>query len=142
MTDLSPLIALIPKLEAATGGDWQLSADVCLAAGYCERIKGLTGAFYDPDPLPVTESLDAAYALIERAWFPLANKPSWGVNTSIPGDPVGGYIAHVGDDEATHPTIEGSYGASDTAGGATPALALCLALCRALAQSEKDGGSQ
>lgn len=125
MTDLQSLLS---RIEAASGPDREIDRAIGFAldgwtvrndiTGYtdCDAIVTGDGNVFVDDPGGMypsfTESLDAAVALVEKM---LGNR--WNVYG------VGQAVIHIDDDEFVRDA------------GATPALALCAALIKALIQS-------
>lgn len=127
MTDRETLVGLRAKVAALSGPDREVDGSIALALGLAPagsfrlQVIGDGGDFgtgpYDIWKSPsYTASIDAAVALIERllpVWRGLLDIGDWA--------PSGGYMAR----------LEGADGHA-SAEGATPALALLLALLDAL----------
>lgn len=125
MTDIPTLISMLEKAEA---GSRELDAEIGIAAGFAERRKGNVYKLSEAGstlelywPAPFSTSLDAAVALVEL----LLPGQEWSVGSNQPD--IGEPWARI----RTAPlrSLEES--------AATPALALCLALLKAL--EARDG---
>lgn len=130
---------LLERVEAATGPDRELDRDILKAlptptdgwgSVWPEHITWDSLTLLSPWAAPITASIDAAVALVEKM---------------LPGRDVNLEIGNVGADRVTDAYISGADGyfeepkTPDAHGyGITPALALCAALLRALAA--KDTG--
>jgi hypothetical protein len=116
------------RLSEATGGSRELD-DAVDAALWPESAKyrhaALSRGDYTtyPEPAPVTSSIDAALALVER------KLPGWWVQVSTHGIAT---IQRVLGGDQPAPRIRVT--------AATPALAICLCLIRALATQEPTNG--
>lgn len=112
------LIKLAERVEAATGPDRELDAEICRAAGWeVVRDRHDGKDYYEPvagyswQPVPAyTSSLDAAMQLVPE------DRPKWAVT---------------GRNSATVGMNGGEVGHIEWVFAATPALALCAAALRA-----------
>ncbi len=149
MTDRTTWLALAERCETATGPDRIIDGLIYMAMqsnppAYWEAsASGLIWAWNSPPPHPAgtggrwacpdefTASLDATTALIER------ELPGWHGDVEV-GFPLKGdgiYVARLfsrdcGDDEEW-----GDVADAVEVEAATPALALCAAFCRAMAEN-------
>lgn len=117
MTDLAELIA---RVEAATGPDIELSFAIVKAIG-ASNYEGSAICYYGFGEHP-TSSVDCAIALVERV---LGD-----VKVCITKYRKGGGRAEILADGTSHDVADEQ--------GATPALAICLALLRALSTGGGD----
>jgi hypothetical protein len=112
---MSELEGLLKRVEAASGPDRELDADVLAGVGIpggwtLDRVTG------ESKPVPVTGSIDAALALVSR----VCGNVSWRVGNK----PSGRGFCYLGTDLVEHD-------------GATPILAILAALLKAkIAQTE------
>lgn len=136
-------MSLIERLEAAEAGSRELDADVHSALGtvfsrpvtqedryYSLLYDAKSVSVFIPEALtPVTTSLDAALALAERVL------PGWDWKVGGLRPPIEGYDEREAPPHATL-TRRGPLVANEgfaVADGATPALALCIAVLKATA---------
>lgn len=120
-TNSADLSSLIERLEKADGPDDALDRDILKALGARLAWDWTWGAWFGDERFyatNLTASLDAALALCERAL------PDWDIDLGKVG---GEWFATVLPQDGTD--IDGEQAPS-------PALALCLALLRALSQKE------
>lgn len=130
--------ALIEKLETAEEGSRELDAEIALqVAGWTLEKRGAErkawwrapgqswASTYNNNPPQFTRSLDAALALVA------AKLPSreWGVYADLENRRYDAFVA----DDVWDESFE-----NITATAPTPALALCLALLKALAPPHKE----
>lgn len=113
---MTALTDIIERLESATGPNFKLDCDI-------RRMFDPEHAEHFTIPPNFTASLDAAIALCERV-FPAAN---WQLCSS------GGCTLIYGNTPDGHDILE-----AGTQTAPTPALALCLAICRAMAAREGE----
>lgn len=145
---MSDLAALIERLEKATGPDQEIDAEIQLTiigSAYAHEALALMNHY----PPYYTGALDAALALFEGAI------PGWLVNIHSERDfgHHGRWTVSIKDPDCRMVTWEGQGGPGDVydapAEGQShlaaiavqqwnPALALCLALCRALLSMEPN----
>lgn len=156
---MTPLDELIAKVEGASGPDRELDARLwCAVEGYrFDRIEVEAVPYSAATPAFVhfngatsirlslinrmTASLDAALALVEAkrpgCMVALAGPWVWAAHTERAGQPI--WCAEVA--ECTETGDLGRAEVNDLEHkAATPALAICLALLRSLAQQEGETG--
>jgi hypothetical protein len=134
---MADVTGLVERLEKATGGPRSLEKDILRALGYHMRRVPMDSFVYwakNETGFPLvdvlgddcdnfTASLDAALALVERVL------PGWDICLSrVKGDEAVTWNAVVGEPDS----FSGSEATSPT-----PALALCLAALKALAQGNE-----
>lgn len=122
-------LALAERCEKAKGPDRELDEDIAQALGWTTFMFGGAGLCWkdtagEPRPTPPrwTSSLDAIVALID-VWL-----PRWRVRWQTDGDGVHeAFLENKGDFGAVEARHTLSFGIN-------PALALCAAFCRAMAE--------
>ena len=122
---MTTLAEIITRLERATGPDRQIDQAIAIWVGNFSRTDGHT-VIGVANCSEYTRSLDAAAALRKRV---LPGK-AWiaGEVRNLPKEPLGGAVI-----------FDGPHGDCEemaVAEGATPELALCLAICRAVTARE------
>ena len=119
LPDLCPTEALIARLEAATGADYNLDALIWNAVGRPDTRT------HDGTPcvLTYTASLDAALTLVPDGW-------EWGIHGNLWKYDLSAYVRKWVDDDLT---VYSSRRPGVPTPNITPALALCIAGLRARA---------
>ena len=123
---MGDVTGLVERLEKATGGDREIDLDLMVILHGGPRERYLTdelGRLEFGHQWKFTASIDAALSLVERVL------PMWDICLSrVKGDEAATWNAVVGEPDS----FSGSEATSPT-----PALALCLAALKALAQGNE-----